>query len=42
MLDEDATEAAEYNKATVLMKARKKTGPVQTWSNYYKLENLPV
>lgn len=42
MLDEDATEAAEYNKATVLMKARKKAGPVQTWSNYYKLENLPV
>ena len=41
MLDEYAIEAVEYNKATVLKKARNKTGPVQTWPNYYQLENLP-
>ena len=34
-LDEDAIESLEYDIATVLMKARHKTGLIQTWLNYY-------
>ena len=39
-LDEYAIEAVEYDIITVLMKARNKTSPVQTWLNYYQLENF--
>ena len=41
-LDEDAIESLEYDIATVLMKARHKTGLIQTWLNYYQLENFPA
>ena len=38
-MDEDAVEAIEYDVTTVLMKARRKTGPSQTGPHYYQLEN---
>ena len=41
-MDEDAIEVVEYNITTVLKKARYKTCPVQTWPNYYQLENVPA
>ena len=41
-LDEDVIESLEYDITTVLMKARHKTGLIQTWLNYYQLENFPA
>ena len=41
-LKEEEIEAVGYDITAALVKARNKTGPVQTWPNYYQLKHVPA